>query len=51
VQTPEGAARPLGAETGAEAYVAGGDLAAAVATLKAGVGKPVIAHGGSSRRA
>lgn len=37
-----------GAESWAEAYVAGGDLAEEIATLKAEEGKPIIAHGGVS---
>ena len=37
-----------GSESWAEAYVASGDLAAEVATLKAQDGKPIIAHGGAS---
>ena len=37
-----------GAASWAEAYVAGGDLAAEIATLKAQAGKPIIAHGGVS---
>ena len=37
-----------GAESWAEAYLAGGDLAEEIATLKAEEGKPVIAHGGVS---
>jgi dihydrofolate reductase len=36
-----------GAESWAEAYVASGDLAEEVAKLKAGDGKPIIAHGGA----
>jgi dihydrofolate reductase len=36
-----------GAESWAEAYVASGDLAAEVAKLKAGDGKPIVAHGGA----
>lgn len=47
-----GAAQPAalqhGAESWAEAYVASGDLAEEIAALKAGKGKPVIAHGGVS---
>jgi dihydrofolate reductase len=35
-----------GAESWAEAYVAGGDLAEEIARLKAQAGKPIIAHGG-----
>jgi len=35
-----------GAESWAEAYVAGGDLAEEIARLKAQEGKPIIAHGG-----
>jgi dihydrofolate reductase len=37
-----------GAGSWAEAYVASGDLAAEIATLKAQAGKPIIAHGGVS---
>ena len=37
-----------GAGSWAEAYVASGDLAAEIATLKAQEGKPIIAHGGAS---
>ncbi|MGV4793487.1 dihydrofolate reductase family protein [Rhizobium sp. F40D2] len=37
-----------GAESWAKAYVAGGDLAEEIATLKAEEGKPIIAHGGVS---
>ncbi|EJC82166.1 dihydrofolate reductase [Rhizobium leguminosarum bv. trifolii WSM2297] len=37
-----------GAESWAEAYVAGGDLAEEIAALKAREGKPIIAHGGVS---
>ncbi len=37
-----------GAESWAAAHVAGGDLAAEIATLKAGEGKPILAHGGVS---
>jgi len=37
-----------GAQSWAQAYVAGGDLAAEVAALKAMDGKPIIAHGGVS---
>jgi dihydrofolate reductase len=37
-----------GAQSWAEAYVASGDLAEEVATLKAQEGKPIIAHGGAS---
>lgn len=37
-----------GAESWAQAYVASGDLAEEVAKLKAGEGKPIIAHGGVS---
>jgi dihydrofolate reductase len=37
-----------GAASWAEAYVASGDLAAEIATLKAQEGKPIIAHGGVS---
>ncbi len=36
------------AESWAQAHVAGGDLADEIAQLKAGDGKPVIAHGGAS---
>ena len=37
-----------GGESWAEAYVASGDLAQEIATLKAEEGKPIIAHGGVS---
>jgi dihydrofolate reductase len=37
-----------GGDSWAEAYVASGDLAAEVATLKAQEGKPIVAHGGAS---
>ena len=37
-----------GAGSWAEAYVASGDLAEEIATLKAQAGKPIIAHGGAS---
>jgi dihydrofolate reductase len=37
-----------GAESWAQAYVASGDLAAEIATLKAQDGKPIVAHGGAS---
>ena len=37
-----------GAESWAQAYVASGDLAEEIATLKAQDGKPIIAHGGVS---
>lgn len=37
-----------GAESWAEAYVAGGDLAQEIARLKAQDGKPIIAHGGAA---
>ncbi|WP_210325636.1 dihydrofolate reductase family protein [Rhizobium lusitanum] len=40
--------RQSGAESWAEAYVAGGDLAQEIAKLKAQDGKPIIAHGGVS---
>jgi len=36
-----------GAESWAEAYVASGDLVEEIARLKAGDGKPIIAHGGA----
>jgi dihydrofolate reductase len=42
------AARQSGAGSWAEAYVASGDLAEEIATLKAQEGKPIIAHGGVS---
>lgn len=40
--------RPLqkGADSWAQAYVASGDLAAEIARLKQGEGKPILAHGG-----
>jgi dihydrofolate reductase len=37
-----------GAESWADAYVAGGDLAEEIAKLKAEDGKPILAHGGAS---
>ena len=37
-----------GAESWAQAYVASGDLAEEIATLKAQAGKPIVAHGGAS---
>lgn len=37
-----------GAESWADAYVAAGDLADEIKKLKAGDGKPIIAHGGAS---
>jgi dihydrofolate reductase len=37
-----------GAESWADAYVASGDLAEEIATLKAQEGKPIVAHGGAS---
>lgn len=37
-----------GAESWAEAYVAGGDLVEEIARLKAGDGKPIVAHGGAA---
>ena len=37
-----------GGESWAEAYVASGDLAEEITTLKAQEGKPIIAHGGAS---
>jgi dihydrofolate reductase len=36
-----------GAESWAQAYVAGGDLKAEIAKLKAQDGKPIVAHGGA----
>jgi dihydrofolate reductase len=42
-----GALQP-GAESWAQAYVAGGDLAQEIAALKAQDGRPIIAHGGVS---
>lgn len=45
---PKSAELQPGAETWADAYVASGDLAEEVAKLKAGDGKPIIAHGGAS---
>jgi dihydrofolate reductase len=46
--TGEPAAPQPGAGSWAQAYVASGDLAAEIATLKAEEGKPIIAHGGAS---
>ena len=37
-----------GAQSWAEAYVAGGELTGEIAKLKAGDGKPILAHGGVS---
>jgi dihydrofolate reductase len=37
-----------GAESWAQAYVASGDLAEEIAKLKAGEGKPIVAHGGAA---
>ncbi|RDL51169.1 hypothetical protein BLJAPNOD_02299 [Ensifer sp. M14] len=37
-----------GAESWSEAYVASGDLAGEIARLKAGDGKPILAHGGAA---
>jgi dihydrofolate reductase len=37
-----------GAESWAEAYVAGGDLSDEITRLKTGDGKPIIAHGGAA---
>ncbi|NLS03897.1 dihydrofolate reductase family protein [Rhizobium sp. P32RR-XVIII] len=37
-----------GAESWGEAYMASGDLAEEIASLKAGDGKPIIAHGGAT---
>lgn len=37
-----------GAESWAEAYVAGGDLAEEITRLKAKDGKPIVAHGGAA---
>ena len=47
-ETGQGPALQPGAESWAEAYVASGDLAEEVATLKAQEGKPIFAHGGAS---
>ena len=44
---PSAALQP-GAESWVQAYVASGDLAEEIATLKAQEGKPIIAHGGVS---
>jgi dihydrofolate reductase len=44
---PSAASQP-GAGSWAQAYVASGDLAEEIATLKAQDGKPIIAHGGAS---
>ena len=40
--------RQPGAETWAQAYVASGDLAEEIEKLKAGDGKPIVAHGGAA---
>jgi dihydrofolate reductase len=45
--TVKGQLQP-GAESWAETYVASGDLALEIATLKAKDGKPIIAHGGAT---
>ena len=45
--TGQPAQRQPGAESWAQAYVASGDLAEEVAKLKAGEGKPIVAHGGA----
>lgn len=44
----QSAALQPGAESWAQAYVAGGDLGEEIAKLKAQEGKPIIAHGGVS---
>ncbi|HEY2465359.1 MAG TPA: dihydrofolate reductase family protein [Steroidobacteraceae bacterium] len=46
--TALGTIKQKGAESWAEAYVAGGDLATEVARLKSEDGKPIVAHGGAS---
>jgi len=46
--TTQSAQPQPGAESWAQAYVASGDLAEEIATLKAQEGKPIIAHGGVS---
>jgi dihydrofolate reductase len=46
--TALGKVKQKGAESWAEAYVAGADLATEVARLKSEDGKPIIAHGGAS---
>ena len=48
VETGPPAAPQPGAGSWAQAYVASGDLAAEIATLKAQEGKPIVAHGGAS---
>ena len=45
--TAQSAQLQPGAESWAQAYVASGDLAEEIAKLKAGEGKPIIAHGGA----
>ncbi|PLP60356.1 dihydrofolate reductase [Mesorhizobium loti] len=45
--TPSGQLQP-GAESWNEAHVASGDLAEEIARLKAGDGKPIVAHGGAA---
>ena len=45
---PQSAGLQPGAATWGQAYVASGDLAEEIATLKAQGGKPIIAHGGAS---
>jgi dihydrofolate reductase len=42
----QGALQP-GADSWAQAYVASGDLAGEIAKLKAGEGRPIVAHGGA----
>lgn len=42
----QSAEQQSGAQSWAEAYVASGDLAEEIATLKVQAGKPIIAHGG-----
>jgi dihydrofolate reductase len=42
-----GAQLQPGAESWAQAHVASGDLAGEIAKLKAGEGKPIVAHGGA----
>jgi len=46
--TTQSAQPQPGAESWAQAYVASGDLAEEIARLKAGEGKPIMAHGGVS---
>ena len=46
--SPQSGQLQRGAESWGEAYVASGDLADEIARMKAGDGKPIIAHGGAA---